>query len=261
MMPTPIHPKHKVFCPWTPIKRRKKKKKKPKKPTLTVDNTMDLIPESDLEAAKHLLQQETQSLLQAHRDQLRLELVNKRPNNDSPLNDATIMKELTTQNIQSSLQNADSSFMIFTTIEDDTPKWIMKKTTFSATSKPFSKQDRISTLNLQFQTLKQSIQMLQTKSDKIRAKLNIKHGGYIQRTSELSNGILQNFAELQHSKIEEYIYSDLLEKEEQEIWHRSVQLQKDIDQLEILEKDMKDDYESLLQERDHLCTLKHHVTA
>jgi len=242
-------------------KKKKKKKKKPKKPTLTVDNTMDLIPESDLEAAKHLLQQETQSLLQAHRDQLRLELVNKRPNNHSPLNDATIMKELTTQNIQSSLQNADSSFMIFTTIEDDTPKWIMKKTTFSATSKPFSKQDRISTLNLQFQTLKQSIQMLQTKSDKIRAKLNIKHGGYIQRTSELSNGILQNFAELQHSKIEEYIYSDLLEKEEQEIWHRSVQLQKDIDQLEILEKDMKDDYESLLQERDHLCTLKHHVTA
>ena len=243
-------------------KKKKKEKKKAKQSKKSSSVSLDFIPDDYLEQAKEALEHETESLLNEHKDRQRLLLAQAQAGKENAISpsDESVMESLVSNNIQSSLSNAATpSCMLFTTNgsdEESPPKWLAASLK-NTPSKPFTKNQRLASLQLQFDTLQNASTTLEQKCTKIKTKLDIKQGGYGKRSSDLSQQILQSFAELQHSKIEHGVYSKLLEAEEQEIWDRGVKLQQDIDALEEIEKEMKWKYEETLATRDELWMKTH----
>ena len=226
--------------------KRKKNRPKPKSnPVIT------FISDEYLNSAKELLQKETEMMINEYKDKQRLLCIEENSETSMRPNDDYVMNILNSKNIQQSLAHAASNKMLLMASSNDAAaKWTIQKEEDS-----FNKEERLSSIKLQFDTLLTSINVLHKRGQKIKKKLEIKNGGYIKRAASLSQNILESFAQIQHSKIEEGIFSKMMENEEQEIWDRGVKLQKEIDHVEDLELNAQDEYQDALNERDYMWSI------
>jgi len=107
-------------------------------------------------------------------------------------------------------------------------------------------------LREEFMTLKESAVVLRKRSDKLESKLNIKNGGYMKRAEALKNELLENFGQLQHSQIEEKVYTILMNHERKGIENRESKLKEEIAILETSEAAAQKKYGDLLHEKNRL---------
>lgn len=97
-----------------------------------------------------------------------------------------------------------------------------------AWSQPKGPSDHIDSLRLEFETLQEATGALRKKNDKLESKLSVMNGGYSKRAEKFREDILQNFAELQNSRIEESVYRTLQSHEVQGGANRIESLKQDI---------------------------------
>jgi hypothetical protein len=117
---------------------------------------------------------------------------------------------------------------------------------------PKSDRDRIESLRYEFETLQEATASLKKKNDKIAAKLSVTNGGYSKRADKLCDDILQTYADLQNSKIEEVVYRTLQAHETQGGTNRIDRLKGQIKALRAAEAGLQKRYGELVVEKRRL---------
>ena len=198
-----------------------KKKKKDKKlkagPTITApappEKPLQLISDGDFDVAKELLKAEVDVVIQEKRS-LATDLVG------SIESDYEMKESLHLQTIKSSIVHG-------TTDDETTDK-----------------------LQVEFSALMVAIKSFRKQNEKMEQKLSIKNGGYSKRCSAFSESILKNFAEIQHSRIEESVYRNLMGHEQRGMANRIEKLQEEIEELRSIEAKLQKQYGDLMHEKN-----------
>ena len=110
-------------------------------------------------------------------------------------------------------------------------------------------------MKAQLQAIKDTSRLIRKRADKLSANLAIKHGGYSKRADILREEMSSVFCELNHTKIEEFIYNDLLSAETNTLPSRISQLEKDVEVLEKSEAKLQQKYGEVLLEKNRIMAL------
>lgn len=201
----------------TKKKKKSKKKKNPQPPEIPLDH----IPSEILDASRELLLQECKgtSLI------------------------SNINTDIVASNVKASQAGADASLSF------DDQGWSSTCTT--------KDKDDTNDLHRQFTftAIKAAVGVVQKRADKIAANLSIKNGGYVNRADGMSNEMRSTFQELQHAKIEEYVYRKLMRVEESTLPRRIEKMEEDIQALDESEAVLQRAYGELLLEKNRLVVL------
>jgi predicted Mrr-cat superfamily restriction endonuclease len=187
---------------------------------------LQLVSNEAFEAAKELLQAEVDIVIQEKRS-LATDLIG------SIESDYEMKESLNLQTIKSSIVHGIT--------DDETPDQI---------------QD-------EFNSLTVAIKVLKKQNDKMEQKLSIKNGGYSKRCSAFSESSLKNFAEIQHSRIEESVYRSLMGHEQRGMANRIEKLEEEIENLQSIEAKLQKNYGDLMHEKNRhklLTRQKEHAT-
>lgn len=103
-----------------------------------------------------------------------------------------------------------------------------------AASASGSESDKIASLQAEYMALQNATKALNKSCSKHQQKLHIQTGGYTQRSNALIDSTLHSFAELQHSRIEQSVYTRLRQHEVKGV---SLRMEKLTDEVESLEKE------------------------
>lgn len=112
--------------------------------------------------------------------------------------------------------------------------------------------DEIQGLHHEFAILREATAGLKRKHDKVAAKLSVTNGGYVKRGDKLQGDILQTYADLQNSKIEETIYKTLQSQETRGGENRIERLKTQIRELRNVEAGLQKRYGDLVVEKRRL---------
>lgn len=240
----------------TSQKKKKKKEKKTTKQKKAKPVVLEHISDENLQIARGVLESEAKALMEEQIQAERLSLMKKSSTSgEIDVSQTDAINSLFQRNINSSVENASSRKMLYLDTseeyeEDQNPKWI--NTTTNNEKPSFTKSERLKALTLQFTALKSTSEKLQSKTSKLKSKLGIKLGGYTKRASDLSDGILHHFAQLQHLRIEESVYGKLEQTEEKAMESRRDKSMADLSRLKDIKERLKGEYESKLALRDEL---------
>lgn len=205
-------------------KKSKKDKKKKTSSLIQVPKALDFFENEQLDAAKDVLQAETDALIQEKR---------QLANNSNTIFESDIkfiqllQKESIVASINESLnQNYGEN------------GWSMDCSS------------KLSALRTEFDTLQSEIKHLKKLNEKMDHKFSIKTGGYAKRYEMFIESALNTFAETQNSKIEENVYNLLLVHETHGMQLRVEKLRDEIEMLEKAESTLQKQYGDLLHERN-----------
>ena len=107
-------------------------------------------------------------------------------------------------------------------------------------SKNIQKNDKsVEIMQAEYKSLTDTIGAIQKQSDKIESKLKVKNGGFMKRCQNFRDEVEQSLAQIQHSKIEEKVYTSLMAHEKKGMETRIETLQSDIDGLENMEAQLQ----------------------
>ena len=196
-------------------KKNKKKRKGDDVNPNTSSNTMEIqeleiIPEDELSAAKRMVDEEYNSLLQD-----RIDTVIR----DGHASDqVTALQYLTSINMRTSRSGMD----------------LVRN---------------IESLCSEYDMLAEATQKLKKKNDKVANKLQITNGGYVKRSVELQDQIQQLHMKLLESNIELTVYTSLQSNEAHGYQQRVQQLQKQIQSLRTIESQLQKQYGNIIIEK------------
>jgi pre-mRNA-splicing factor CDC5/CEF1 len=205
-------------------KKRKRKNVDQSNILKPMPHALDHIPEEALDLAKDLLEKEHQSLLQEKMENL----------NSSIVVDA--QETLCKENIMMSLQGASNQVFLHDC------GW---KATGNNLETATSNRD-------EFATMKNMSEAIRKRAEKIESKLSIQLGGYMKRSITLQASVLESFAQLQNSKIEQEVFERLFSHEEKGMKNRMEKMQLEVELLEKAEAVLQKKYGDLLHERKRL---------
>uniref|UniRef100_A0A6T8GS91 Uncharacterized protein n=1 Tax=Proboscia inermis TaxID=420281 RepID=A0A6T8GS91_9STRA len=192
----------------------KKSKKKSKKRKLTTQSIpLDFLPEDALLAARTLLEDATQDILNEQRLLLRNSLT------DPDITEQELDDALTAQNVTSSRTGATA-----TTNDTQTPT--------------------------ELATLTQATSLLTKRATKLQTKLTVQLGGYSTKASQISTELLQHYAEYRHVCIEQEVFTNMFQREKRVIPQRIQRLQEEVNVLEVRERVGQKKYGDLMLERN-----------
>eukprot|EP00559_Dactyliosolen_fragilissimus_P000979 CAMPEP_0184857660 /NCGR_PEP_ID=MMETSP0580-20130426/2808_1 /TAXON_ID=1118495 /ORGANISM="Dactyliosolen fragilissimus" /LENGTH=944 /DNA_ID=CAMNT_0027353379 /DNA_START=74 /DNA_END=2908 /DNA_ORIENTATION=- len=117
---------------------------------------------------------------------------------------------------------------------------------------PSTTEDYTQALKTEYRAIRKVTAGLHERANKLESKLSLKHGGYAKRANSLRESVLQSFAELQHSEIEEHVYKVLMAHEKMGIECRVNGLSKDVEGLEAIEAKLQTRYGDLIHEKNRL---------
>jgi len=204
-------------------KKSKKDKKKRKKAAAALssavnppEKALDYFEEEALDAAKSLLEEEYENVIQEKR---RIATGSGRNFQTDEDVKALLNSETIAQSINNSNSVADGG-------------------------------DYLSSLPNEFSAIQESIEAMRKRTDKLESKLAIKNGGYIKRSATMQESISNDFAALQNSGIEEFVFTSLMEHERRGMAERVEKLQQEIEYLEESESSLQKQYGDLLHERN-----------
>ncbi len=115
-----------------------------------------------------------------------------------------------------------------------------------------SGDDDVATLQAEYASLQNALKSLTKSCTKLEQKLQIQTGGYAQRSSSIIDSTLHSFAELQHSRIEECVYTRLRSHEVRGVTLRLESLKESVDRLEEEEMAKQTRYGELMHEKNRL---------
>ena len=200
-------------------KKNKKKRKDIDTDPHTLNDTADIpeleiIPEDALSAAKRMMDDEYNLLLQD-----RIDLVIR----DGHASDsATALQYLASINVRVSRSNVET----------------MDR-----------QQQNVESLRSEYEMLSQATQKLKKKNDKIANKLQITNGGYMKRCADLQEQIRQLHTKLIEANIEHTVYDTLRSNETIGFQHRVQQLQEQIQSLRAIESQLQKQYGNIVIEQ------------
>jgi len=215
--------------------KKKKKAKKGKSKTdvpVPMATPLEYINADALNSASELLNNEYETVIQEKR-QLALDM------KVSFQTDSNLMKVLNNECIRANLFNASQQF-------------------FSSQNgwSNIAPNITIDSLRSHHEVLVELMKESRKRCDKLEAKLAIKTGGYIKRSNTLNESTLQKFAEMQHSKIEERVYTSLMSHEKKGMTSRIHGLKDEIEILETAESVQQKKYGDLIHEKNRQLLLK-----
>ena len=218
----------------------KKKDKKRKHQSLDTPPSLDYFSEEALSGAKQLLDDEMRTVTQEKR-----ELLSKTGvfyENDSDILNAAAQSMIDIgSNSETQLQfNMDS----------DEKGW-------ANSSNESSK--KIQNLYAEYTAIQNALKPLDKSCSKLQQKLEIQTGGYSQRSKTLIDSSYQTFAELQHSKIEEAVYSCLRSHETRGASLRIQRMQEEVECLEEEEAKKQKRYGELMHMKNRLMLQKNNA--
>ena len=110
-------------------------------------------------------------------------------------------------------------------------------------------------MKAQLQAIKDASRVVRKRADKLSANLAIKHGGYTKRADNLLEEMTSAFCELNHTRIEEFVYDTLLSSETNSLPTRISKLEMDVNVLEDSEVSLQQKYGELLLEKNRFTAL------
>ena len=115
-----------------------------------------------------------------------------------------------------------------------------------------TKEDGLTSLRMEYETIREAANAMKKKADKLESKLAIRNGGYIKRAGALQEAASRAFAETQNARIEESVYTLLMRHERRGITSRVEKLQKEIEVLEEGEAAAQKRYGELMHAKNRL---------
>jgi len=110
----------------------------------------------------------------------------------------------------------------------------------------------LDSLRTEHTTLSDVGSLIRKKADKLEARLDLRHGGYVKRHGALREEALRSFAEMRHAAIEAEVYVSLLAQETGGATSRIEGLQAEVRRMEEDEAQAQRRYGELLRERNRL---------
>jgi len=216
----------------------KKKDKKRKHQSLDVPPTLEYFTEEALTDAKQMLDKELKVVIQEKRELLTSKTGVFCENDSDVLNAAA----------QSTINSNDEDVSDLTfTMDGNQRGW---------TYSPAGAATNIHNLHAEYTAIQNAIKPLSKSCTKLQQKLEIQTGGYSQRSKALIESSYQSFAELQHSKIEESVYSSLRSHEIRGASLRIEQMQEELERLEEEEARKQKRYGELVHAKNRLMLKK-----
>jgi hypothetical protein len=199
---------------WLASDGKGKKEKKRKHQSLDVPPSLDYFSEEALSSAKLLLEDELKAVIKEKRDLL--------------LSKTGVFYENDADVLNAAGQNAvgvssQSKAQLQFNMDDDQKGWAGATDDSTAT---------MQNLRAEYTAIQHALKPLAKSCAKLQQKLEIQTGGYNQRTKALIDSSYQSFAELQHSKIEESVYSCLRSHETRGARLRIEKVQEEVEHLE-----------------------------
>ncbi|KAL3823249.1 hypothetical protein ACHAXA_011094 [Cyclostephanos tholiformis] len=213
--------------------KKDKKDKKRKQQSMMEDIPevlLDYFPEEALENAKLLLAQEFKVVIQEKRELLSS---TKGVYYDE---DADVLNALVTETMAASRDGATG---LFFSTDNGRSGW-------------HEGCDDISTLKAEYSVIQNATKSMSKACTKLEQKLQIQTGGYVQRSSAIIDSTLQSFAELQHSRIEQSVYTRLRAHETKGVSLRLEMLTEEVETLEEVEMNKQKRYGELIHEKNRL---------
>mmetsp|Transcript_2945 Transcript_2945/g.6273 ORF Transcript_2945/g.6273 Transcript_2945/m.6273 type:complete len:907 (-) Transcript_2945:1027-3747(-) len=214
-------------------KDKKDKKRKHQQHSETSETPLDYISEEQLAVAKDLLDAELKEIVREKRDILASN--GAFYNNDSDVLSAAVSEAISTS------QKCASQLAFLAT--EEKVGWVSSSGTGT---------DNIQTLHNEYTAIQNAIKPLSKACSKLEQKLEIQTRGYMQRTQALIEASNHSFAELQHSRIEDSVYSRLRAHETRGVVLRTERLQEEIERLEEEEARKQKKYGELLHAKNRL---------
>jgi hypothetical protein len=200
------------------VKKDKKGKKRKHQSTMEdiPEVSLDYFPEKALDSAKQLLAEEFKLLVQEKRELL------SSAKGIYHEDDADVLNALVKETVAASRDGANQGV------------------------------DEIDTLLAEYTALQSATQSLVVSNAKLEQKLQIHTGGYCLRSNAIIDSTLHSFAELQHSRIEQRVYSRLRAHETKGVVSRLEQLTEEVEMLEGEEMNKQKKYGELIHEKNRL---------
>ena len=211
-------------------KDKKKKRKLSAMEEIIPEVSLDYFSEVALDHAKGLLAEEFKGVIQDKRDEV------SKSGGVYYEGDADVINATVSDTLKASSDSASGvSFLMD-----------KKQTGWS------SEANNIATLQAEYTALQAATKVLTKSCTKLEQKLHIQTGGYTQRSTALIDSTLHSFAELQHSRIEQAVYTRLRGHEVKGVQLRSEQLAEDVERLEKEEMEKQRKYGELMHEKNRL---------
>ena len=213
---------------------KKDKKDKKRKHQSAMDDipevSLDYFPEETLLSAKQLLDQELKVLIQEKRELL------SSTKGVYYEEDADVLNALVSETVVAS---RDGAAGLSFSMDNGASGWN-------------ESCDEISTLRAEHAALQNATKSLSKACTKLEQKLQIQTGGYVQRSNAIIDSTLHSFAELQHSRIEQCVYTRLRAHETKGVSHRLERLTEEVEKLEGEEMNKQKKYGELIHEKNRL---------
>ncbi|KAL3762409.1 hypothetical protein ACHAW5_010703 [Stephanodiscus triporus] len=213
---------------------KKDKKDKKRKQQSTMEDipevSLDYFPEETLEGAKQLLAQELKVLIQEKRELL------SSTKGVYYEEDADVLNALVVETVAAS---RDGAAGLSFSMDNGASGW-------------HESCDEISTLRAEHAALQNATKSLAKACTKLEQKLHIQTGGYVQRSKAIIDSTFHSFAELQHSRIEQSVYTRLRSHETKGISLRLERLAEEVEKLEGEEMNKQKRYGELIHEKNRL---------
>jgi hypothetical protein len=225
-------------------KGKKDKKDKKRKHQYTAETPLlDYFSEEALSDAKQLLDDELKCVVQEKRELLNLTA------GVYYENDSDVMNAAIGSTVRASSQVG--SQLIFAMEEGQQVGWTDRSTDPSR-----NHIETIQNLHAEYTAIQNATNALTKSCTKLEQKLEIQTGGYNQRSKALIDASYQAFAELQHSNIEESVYSCLRSHETRGAALRIEKMQKEVERLEEEEGRKQKRYGELMHMKNRLLLKK-----
>lgn len=217
-------------------KGKKDKKDKKRKHHSLDAPTLDYFSEEALSGAKQLLDDELKTVVQEKRDLL------ASTTGVFYETDADVLNA-TAEHMGNANKEGNAKLGFAT--EGDQKGWVDSSSSTDAQN-----------MQAEYTAIQNALKPLSKTCDKQQKKLEITTGGYNQRTKALLDASLQTFAELNHSRIEEAVYSSLRSHETRGASLRIERMQEDVERLEEEEARKQKRYGELMHMKQRLMLKK-----
>ena len=220
-------------------KKKDKKDKKRKHHSLDTPPSLEYFSEETLLDAKQLLEDEMKTIAQEKR-----ELLSK----------TGIFYEN-----DSDILNAAAQNLIKNSIYPETELQFNMDNNDKGWTNSSNESAKKQNLHAEYAAIQNALKHLDKSCSKLQQKLEIQTGGYSQRSKTLIDSSYQTFAELQHSKIEESVYSCLRSHETRGASLRIERMQEEVEGLEEEEAKKQKKYGELMHMKNRLMLQKNNT--
>ena len=172
-----------------------------------------------MNGAKQLLNEELKSVIQEKRDLL-MSTTGVYYENDSDVVEAAIVNTIETS-------NHGGTTLTFSAEDNKQSGW-----THCSNDPSRHPTETVQHLYAEYSAIQTANKSLTKSCSKLEQKLEIQTGGYNQRSKSLIDSSYQAFAELQHSRIEESVYSCLRSHETRGASLRMKKMQEEVERME-----------------------------